>query len=281
MLRALQANDELTSRARGQDQAGAAPAWARTHPLTADRVSRAVQRARETGIAPGARPENEDAFLAAINGMTFGDDPRQGFVMGRRFAHPELGIGFEAPAGFALANSPRAVKIQGQGGYAGEFAAGRLEGSLEDYAYQVLRRLTGQAPVQAGRPERTRINGFEAVVLPARAQAQSGVVDVTVAAYAADGNRAYHFVTLAPAGRGGAFDPLFGSFHRLTPREAADLRPRRIEVTTVKPGDTVQSLAARMAVDELRTERFLAMNDLAPDAVLRPGRRVKLVSYRR
>jgi predicted Zn-dependent protease len=201
--------------------------------------------------------------------------------MGRRFVHPGLGVGFEAPPNFILTNSPRAVKIQAQGGYAAEFSAGRVQGSLEDYAYQVLRRLTGQAQVQIGRPDRTRINGMEAVVLPARAQAQSGVVDVSVAAYAVDGGRAYHFVTIAPAGRGGAFDPLIGSFHRLSQREVADLRPRRIQVVAVRPGDTVQSLAARMAVDELRTERFLAMNDLAPDTPLRPGRRVKLVVYGR
>lgn len=281
MLRALQANDEITGRLRGQDQASAAPAWARTHPLTGERVDRALQSARATRTPPGALPENEQAFYAAIDGMRFGDDPEQGYVMGERFAHPGLGIGFEAPRGFVLTNSPRAVKIEAQGGVSGEFAAGRLQGSLEDYAITTLRRLVGNTPVQAGRPDRTRINGIEAVVLPARAQTRNGVVDVTVAAYADGGQDAYHFVTLAPAGQGGALDPLFGSFHRLSERERAELRPRVIEVVTVRPGDTVQSLSSRMAVEELRAERFMAMNDIGPGETLRPGQKVKLVSYAR
>lgn len=281
MLRALQANDEITARLRGQDQASAAPAWARTHPLTGERVSRAIRSAEATRTPPGALPENEEAFYAAIDGMRFGDDPEQGYVMGERFVHPTLGIGFEAPQGFVLTNSPRAVKIQGPGGVTGEFSAGRLQGGLEDYAVSVLRRLAGNTPVQMGRPDWTRINGIEAVVLPARAQTSNGVVDVTVAAYADGAQGAYHFVTLAPAGRAGIFDPLFGSFHRLTERERAGLRPRVIEVVTVRPGDTVQSLAERMAVEELKTERFLAMNDIAPDERLRPGQKVKLVSFAR
>jgi predicted Zn-dependent protease len=223
-------------------------------------------------------PEQEAPFLSAVDGMLYGDDPAQGFVLGNRFAHPGLGIGFEAPPGFTLTNSPRAVGIQGPNSERGEFSTGPVGRSLEDYAYGVLERLVGRTPAQAEPPVRTRINGLEAVILPARAQTNSGVVEVTVAAYQAGGS-AYHFVTLAPAGRGRIWDPLFGSFHRLSAREAAELRPRRLEIVTARPGDTAASLAARMAYDDLREERFRLLNGLGPGEPIRPGQPVKLVTF--
>jgi len=50
-------------------------------------------------------------------------------------------------------------------------------------------------------------------------------------------------------------------------------------VVTVRPGDTIQSLSARMAYRNFRIDRFLSLNDLAPNAQLRPGQKVKLVVY--
>ena len=61
--------------------------------------------------------------------------------------------------------------------------------------------------------------------------------------------------------------------------EAAAIRPRVIDVVTVAPGDTVQSLAARMAYRDFKLDRFLALNGLAPGARLAPGQKVKLVVY--
>ena len=50
-----------------------------------------------------------------------------------------------------------------------------------------------------------------------------------------------------PAGQTVAFDPMFRSFRRLTDSDAARFGPRRIEVATVRQGDTSESLAGRMA----------------------------------
>lgn len=285
MLDALQREDQFDNARRGR-QAQPTSAWSSTHPLTADRIARAAQAARAAGPPPsyaGSELPGRDRYLAAIDGLTFGDDPEQGFIEGRRFVHPGLRIGFEAPAGSALTNGQRAVAIEGPSGFTGQFAAGRLTGSLEDYAQQVLRATIGQAPVQVGRPDRARIGGFDAVVLPARAQSGSrGWVDVTVAAYADGASQAaYHFVTLSPAGQENFWNPVIDSFHRLSASEATTARPRRVEVVTVRAGDTAQSLAGRMAFDDDRMERFLLLNGLDRDERLRPGQRVKLVTYAR
>lgn len=70
-----------------------------THPSTPDRVARAVASARELG-APGLGIRDRAEYLAAINGVAFGDDPNEGFVRDRKFTHPRLNFSFYAPEDF-------------------------------------------------------------------------------------------------------------------------------------------------------------------------------------
>src|SRR3546814_8266740 len=71
---------------------------------------------------------------------------------------------------------------------------------------------------------------------------------------------------------------MLNSMKRLSDSEAASIRPRVIDVVTVKQGDTVASLANRMAYSDLKTERFLTLNALEAGRALRPGEKVKLRS---
>jgi predicted Zn-dependent protease len=72
---------------------------------------------------------------------------------------------------------------------------------------------------------------------------------------------------------------MINSLRRITPAEAAAIRPRVIDVVTVRPGDTVQSLASQMAYRDFKLDRFLALNGLAANSPLAPGQKVKLVVY--
>ena len=53
-----------------------------------------------------------------------------------------------------------------------------------------------------------------------------------------------------------------------------------VRIVAARPGDTVETLAARMAYPDRRVERFAVLNSLDPEAPLRPGRLVKLVVAR-
>jgi predicted Zn-dependent protease len=279
MLNALGAQDALQARISNRDAASAIPAWARTHPLSADRVARANGQAQAAGAVRGQPPERVQPYMSAINGMICGDDPEQGFVNGRTFAHPIMRIAFEAPEGYTLTNTTQAVIVQGQGGQA-QFSGGALgSNTLEAYATAGLRQVLGNAPHQLGQIQRTTTNGLETVIAPARAQNQQGqVLDVAVTAYRI-GDRAYHFITIAPQNGGAALTPMIRSMRQLSASEAAALRARRIEVVTVRSGDTVQSLARRMAFDTYQEDRFRSINGLDANASLRVGEQVKLVTY--
>jgi len=129
-------------------------------------------------------------------------------------------------------------------------------------------------------PQRLTINGMPAALTSTRVNTSSGPIDVSVVAYQWDADRIYHFVMLTPGGYGIApFSSMVNSLRRVSQAEAAAIRPRVIHVVTVAPGDTVQSLASRMAYRDYKVDRFLALNGLAASSALSPGQKVKLVVY--
>jgi len=154
---------------------------------------------------------------------------------------------------------------------------------MPDYISRVLRQLTeGRVQIALGPMQQTRVNGIPATYVTGRANTSSGGIDVSVFAYQWDADTIYHFVALTRAGQGLApFAPMVNSLRRISPAEAAAIRPRIIDVVTVARGDTIQSLANRMAYRDYRVDRFLALNGLAANSPLVPGQKVKLVIYGR
>lgn len=100
---------------------------------------------------------------------------------------------------------------------------------------------------------------------------------MTIYAYEFSNDRAYHFAAITPAGRSNTFAPMFQSMRRITQAEAGQVIPRRLQVVTVQRGDTVASLARRMAYDRGQVERFRVLNGLGANDSLVAGQKVKLV----
>jgi predicted Zn-dependent protease len=177
-----------------------------------------------------------------------------------------------------MQNGTREVSIKGSAGQA-EFSGGRYNGSLESYISRLVGEFTGQQ-LHPARIQRTMINGIPAALTTLSARSRSGIVDASIVAYQWEPGTVYHFVLLSAGGSGiGPFWPMVQSIRKLSPAERAQIRPRVIDVITVAQGDTVQSLASRMAYRDFKVERFLALNGLAPTSVLRPGQTVKLVVH--
>jgi len=126
---------------------------------------------------------------------------------------------------------------------------------------------------------RAVFDGLTAGYGQARVQSQSGQVDVMVIAYEFGPSQAFHFVTVSPAGKGGVFNDMYTSMRRISASDAAAVRPRKLAVVTVKAGDTLQSLASRMAYSDAAMERFLVINGLTANSQLSVGQRVKIVTY--
>jgi predicted Zn-dependent protease len=281
MLDALGRHERHQAETRGVDQARSIPEWARTHPLSENRTRRAREAAAATGLKDDALPENADRYLRVVDGLLYGDDPRQGFVLGRGFAHPELGIAFEAPPGFTLTNSPQAILIEGPDGMRGQFALGAMPaGGLTAYSEGVLKQLLEGAEVRVTASAPARINGLDALITEAEVAVANDRVALTLAAYGA-GDRAYHFVMLSDAAKPvpQSLDALFQSFRLIGADEAQRLRRRVIAVVEVAPGDDARSLSRRMASNNPLAD-FRMLNGLDEGERLRPGAPVKIVVWR-
>jgi predicted Zn-dependent protease len=276
VLAALSRNSALQARVEGRTNRRL-PEWASTHPLSENRMQRALAEARATGrLGTGVR--NRDTFLGELEGIYVDDDPAQGVIEGATFTHPDLRIQFTVPTGYLMSNGTDAVTVSGSAGKA-QFRQGppNLDQAIS-FAYRLLTR--DQFQIAYPRPQRLTINGMPAAITTARVNTDSGLVDASVAAYQWDPQRVYYFVMLTPGGYGvSPFVSMIRSLRRITPAEAAAIRPRIIHVETVRPGDTLQSLASRMAYRDFKLERFLSLNGLAANAALKPGQKVKLIIY--
>lgn len=281
VLEALGDQAALEAQIRGRDEAAQIPAWARTHPLSADRVERATQQARQTGIQPGALNQNADQFMSAIDGMLYGDSPEQGYTRQHTFLHPQLRLAFEVPDGFYLNNSARAVTATSGNSPVQILFSGGSGGDPRTVAQQALRGILGSAAnsAQFSQLSTTTVNGMPAARQQARAAGQSGQVDVTVVAIQYDADTSYYFAFMSPANveASGVVSRTAQSFRKLSASEAAALNPKIIDVVTVGAGDSVASLSRRMAFDDYREARFRVLNDLEDGGDVRPGDRVKIV----
>ncbi|MBT2185599.1 M48 family metalloprotease [Sphingobium nicotianae] len=276
MLASLAAQTELDARTRGSNNA--VPEWASTHPDPASRVRRALTNAQATGSKSNYR--NAATFVGNLDGLLYDDDPKEGVIRGREFLHPLFKLKFTAPTGFTMQNGTTAVSIAGQSGQA-QFSGGSLNGSLDDYVQDVFVQLAGQDRRPSVSIQRNMINGLPAAYGSGRmSNSQGAQLDVTVVAYQFGPSSAYHFLVVTPAGQGlGGLSPMINSMARMSDSEAAGIKPRRVRLVTVRPGDTARSLASRMAYSDYQLDRFLVLNGLGPNAPLKVGGRVKIVSY--
>jgi predicted Zn-dependent protease len=269
-LQKLDQQSELERRLAGTPEGGLS--WFATHPRTLERVELAVA---EVGGAGSGRLGRDD-YLRRIDGLIWGDDPAQGLVQGSTFVHPELRFAFTAPAGFQLQNTPSAVFGRGRDGASFQFDLARVPAGadLRDHVASWARELGAQRLDRLGS---TQVSGLPAAYGSTVGQTQGGRVAVHLGAIRAEGDNVYRFLVLEAPGSERAFRTTFESFRRLGAEEAAAVRPQRVRVVEVGPGDTPQTLASRMALDAPE-EQFRILNHLALQGPLRSGERVKLVT---
>src|SRR5437763_5785214 len=160
VLAALTRESALEARVLGRTNRQT-PEWASTHPLSENRLQRALAEARATGrLGRGAR--NRDQFLGELEGVYVDDDPAQGVIDGPTFTHPDLRIQFSVPRGYLMSNGTDAVTVSGSAGKA-QFSGGRYSGNLDNYILAVFEQLTrGQMQLAVPQPQRTTINGMPA-----------------------------------------------------------------------------------------------------------------------
>lgn len=270
-LATLAASQALDARLRGAVAAGAAG----DHPALADRQ---VAARREAGRLRARGVRNREAYLDAVDGLTWGDGRAQGYARGRTFLHPELGFAFDAPPGYLLSNHPEAVVASGPRDAVFLLDSRPDTGSSPEahlaraWVPEIAREVrTG--PVEDLR--RTVQHGLAAAEgrIDLSGRNSRRVAELTVVRL--DG-RFYRLTGLhAPGDHTAtrALDAAAASFRRLHASEARALRPLRLRIHRVSGGEDLRPLIDAMPVSAPRA-RFETMNGLRP---VRAGDRVKLI----
>lgn len=275
-LQALQTNAELQAKLAGKTAGSASfDHFFSSHPFTPDRVTRARARSEERGETNIKR--DRERFLAAIDGLVFGESPAQGFILGQRFAHPQLRFDFTVPQGYQLVNGTQKVRANGEGRQMQfDIDFKPPSGNLRTYKAESWVDMSKLDQLSA----LDLPSGYEGVIGFGNIKLQQGNIQGGFAIIRAPDDRVYRFAMLT--------ERMTRSFERdleataqslrsLTSNDAANLKAQRIQIVTVRSNDTIDSLAARMDVDNNARDWFVTMNGFDRGRELRAGDQVKLV----
>lgn len=243
-----------------------------SHPSTPERINFAVRSAREIG-APGIGEQDRDAYLNGIDGLTFGDDPSEGFVRGRSYLHRQLGIGFDVPDGWTIDNTPRAVLAAARDGTALRFDGANVPATLALDAYLKSGWINGLDPDSVSV---TTLAGQPAATGVATADGWSfRIAAVRV------GTTTYRFILASREPNttfGQAFQSITASFRQLTEADRASLSSLKLRLRKVAAGDTVATLARQMTGVDRPEDLFRSLNGLGPTDEPEAGTTVKIVA---
>ncbi len=247
------------------------PNFLASHPATPARISKVVNTAQKLGASQSA-PSDRQAYLTALQGLTFGDDPSEGFVRGRAYLHPKLGFSFELPTGYTLENTSDAVLGADKNGTAMRFDGVQIPAQQSMIDYMASGWVNG---LKTSTIKSLRINGLEAATAEAEAKGwrfRIAIIRLHGATYRfifANANSSANLTVDA--------DSTLGSFRKLGRIEAARLKPLSLKIVKIRQGDTVATIAGQMRGVDRRQSLFLILNGLQDGASLRPNSMVKIV----
>ena len=269
---------ERTEKASG---GGSTPGFLSSHPNSADRYQRVKGLAAQAKQTTGNRvlTVNRDTYLRSIDGLPYGEDPRQGFVENSTFYLPEQKLRLPVPSGWKTQNSPEQFQMAEPNGKAIVALVAAGNGTL-DAAAQSLAKQLGIASPSA---QQTTINSFPAMVVEGdQAASNSQSAAAHVRAYLIqDGKSVYALIGLAPAASFNTYAPQFASvaqgFQRLTEADKLNRQPEHIRIKTVAAPTTLASALAANGVPSKRYEEVAILNGMQTTDRLTKGMLYKVV----
>ncbi|HEX5050083.1 MAG TPA: peptidase M48, partial [Gammaproteobacteria bacterium] len=251
------------------------PDWAASHPAEPERIANVEKRVAALG--PSYKPGRVGGpeYLQRLNGLAYGENPRNGFFRDGVFYHPEMKFQFSVPASWKTQNAATAVQAINpqQNGAAQLTVAGN--GSPEQAAQQFLR----QQGLQAGETSRQTINGVPGVVAPFQAQTDQGTVSGLVA-FLGYGGLTYQLVTYAPSQafeqNEAAFRQIIKSFGPLDDPKILNVQPPKLEIVKLDRAMSFAQFAQQRG--GLPVERLAVLNQIEnPNATVPAGTLLKRV----
>jgi predicted Zn-dependent protease len=277
--------DRLGSQSGGEE----VPTFLSTHPDPADREKKVAKLAEEWQRKTKSTDldVNRDGYLRMIDGLVYGEDPKQGFVENSVFYHPVLRFQFSIPSSWKVQNTPQQVQMVPADGRAVMMLTLAPGNSLDEAAQAVLQKYQ----LQAVDSKRETVNGLPAIVLIAdqqrqqeqqqqQQQAAQQTLRTLMYFIQYDGN-IYNLIGASTQADFNAYMQLFqstmGTFRALTDQSKINKQPERIRVKTVPQNSTLAQALGSLQVNQKRMEELAILNGMTLNDRVERGMLIKVI----
>ncbi|MEJ8803810.1 M48 family metalloprotease [Pontibacter sp. H249] len=270
----------LTLQRKQQESGSAIPEFLSTHPDPGNRYTTVQQLATEwkQKLSLTTLDVNRNNYLKMIDGMIYGEDPKQGFVENNVFYHPELKFQFQIPTNWSYMNSPQVFQMGAKDGKAMMNLTLAPGNSLEEAAQQMMQQYK-LTPVKSGN---TTVNGLPALAIIADQQQEQQQATIRTLTYLIqyDG-RIYSIMGITTAPQFDAYAQLFSntmeSFRQLTDASKINKQPERIQIKPVKQTSTLAQALQSYSQESKRLEEIAVLNGMQLQDRVEKGMLIKVI----
>lgn len=257
------------------------PDFLSTHPNPGDRHDAVNKLATEWQQKQNlTNPQiNRNQYLRRIEGLIYGEDPRQGYLENNVFYHPVLRFQFPTPAGWNYQNTPQMVQLAPKDGKAlMMFMMGR-GATLQEAANNAVQ----QYKLQVQESRSTTVNGMPALYVladqPAQQQGQASIR--TISYFIQQGQTIYHFIGVSGLNDFQAYVQQFNNsmlgFRELTDPAKLNKKADRIRLRTVANNTTLSQALRTFNVPESRMEELAVLNGMKLTDQVSAGTLIKTI----
>jgi len=261
----------------GSDRSGL-PSWFSTHPNPEDRIKVVRVRAKEWQDRLGRRDLvlNRDEYLGRIDGLVFGDDPRQGYVEEHVFYHPELHFQFPVPANWKINNTPSNVQMV-SGGQEAVMIFSTTKGTSP---HEAAKTFVSKNRARVIGTEAIQVNGLPSEKLLSDVQTQKGVVRV-LSYFIQRGKEIFVFHGLTSPGLfqkyGSIFEGTMRNFRELSDPKRINVKPDRIRIRAIGSAETLENALRSLGVPNEKLKETALLNGRNLDEVIPANTMLKVV----
>jgi predicted Zn-dependent protease len=268
------------NRLSGGDEGQRIPTFMSTHPDPLNRYAKVGQWAKEEqkNYPNKTFKENRNQYLRMLEGLIYGEDPRQGYQEGNTFYHPELKLQFPVPTNWQLANSPQQVQMAPKDGKAMMIFTLATEKTLNEAATNFVT----QNKLQKKEDANLTINGFPAKAIVSEQVDEQGAVTLKIVTYfIQDGSTIYLFHGMAEPANFLIYKNLFRNtmegFARLTDRAKINVQPDRIHIESINSPTTLSAAFRNAGIKSDRFDEMAIVNGMQLSDQLKRGQLIKVL----
>ena len=265
----------MLERVSQSSQGGKLPEWLATHPDPENRLKRTEERLAQTQADYNQLEVKKDPYLSAINGIVYGENPRQGFFKGNSFFHPDLKFRINFPQGWKTQNTPQAVA----GISPGQDAIFQLGATGDPSPQAAAQKLGSQQGVQMTDVRSGNVNNFPAVAGHFQAQTDQGTLAGT-AYFVSYGGKTYALLGYTTPEKLSSYDATFqqviGSFNTLTDPEVLNVQPARLQLVKLTQPMTLDQFNAQYP-SSIAADQLALINGVDKGATMQAGQEVKRI----